>query len=230
MGNRKGSIDALLRRCDVDIAKIEREYADSLHSQEIRSDLQMDIKSFCENLRSVLDYLTHDIRERHCPGADPHTRFYFPIIENRSGFEGQVSNWYPDLDAKVPALWSYLESIQPYHKEFAWLGTFNSITNDNKHKDLVAQTRIETEQVRVSMPSRSVTWTPQKAKFGSGVSIGNVPVDPRTQMPVPHPSQKVERIIWVDFRFQGENVSALGLLKEVLAGVRKITMEIQEWL
>ena len=135
------------------------------------------------------------------------------------------------MDTTVPDLWNYLESIQAYNQGFAWLRAFNAINNENKHGDLVAQTRTETERVNVSTSGGgSVSWTPQNVRFGSGVYIGGVPVDPRTQMPVPHPSQKVERIVWVDFRFQGQNVSALGLLKEAFSGVGKIAQSVQKWL
>jgi hypothetical protein len=67
-------------------------------------------------------------------------------------------------------------------------------------------------------------------KFGSGVFIGGVPVNPSTQMPAPHPSQKVERIIWVDFKFDGINESALALLQESLSGVSKIAADVYRWL
>jgi hypothetical protein len=231
VGTRKDSIEILLKRCDADIVKIEQEYNDSLHQQKVRTDLQVDIKNFCENLRSVLDYVAHDIRETYCTGADPKMRFYFPILASRGEFEAQAKKWYPGLDARVPDLWNYLETVQPYHQDYVWIGIFNKINNENKHGNLVAQTHTETEQVRVSMPGGgSVTWTPQNVKFGPGVFIGGVPVDPGTQMPVPHPSQKVERIIWVDFRFAGENVSALGLLKQALAGVRKIAKDMEKWI
>lgn len=230
MGKRKASIEALLKRCDTDLSTIEQAYKDSLHDQQVRANLQVDIKNFCENLRSVLDYLANDIRETHCPGADPTARFYFPIFDKKSVFDGQAKKWYPGLDTTIPALWSYLDSIQPYQQGCAWLGTFNRINNENKHGSLVAQTRTQTEQIRVSMPGGSVTWTPQNVRFGAGVYIGGVPVNPATQMPVPHPSQTVERIIWVDFQFQGENVSALGLLQQALTGVRKISGDIQKWL
>ncbi len=59
-------------------------------------------------------------------------------------------------------------------------------------------------------------------KFGGGVSVGGVPVDPRTQMPVPHPSQSVARVTWVDFRFDGIGVSAIGLLRQSVAGTNSI--------
>ena len=67
MGKRKTSIEMLLTRCDSELARIEKEYTDSLHQQQVRSDLQIDIKNPCENLRSVLDYIADDIRETHCP-------------------------------------------------------------------------------------------------------------------------------------------------------------------
>ena len=230
MGTRQASIEVLLNRCEADLATIEGDYNDSLHRREVRPKLQVDIKNFCENLRSVLDYLAHDIRERHCPAADPKARFYFPIIDDPKAFEGQVKKWYPGLDTAAPELWKYLGSIQPYHSGFAWLAAFNKVNNENKHGNLVPQTRTETEQVRVSTPGvGTVTWSPQNVRFGPGVYIGGVPVDPRTQMPVPHPAQIVERIIWVDFRFEGENVSPLRLLKQTLAGVRKIAAETQQW-
>ena len=230
MAKRENSIESLRKRCETDLKKIEQDYMDSLHQQQVKTDLQVDIKVFCDNLRSILDYLAHDIRETHCPTADSKTRFYFPILGGKSDFDSQVKRWYPGLETKVPDLWSYLESIQPYHEEYQWLGIFNRVNNENKHGNLVAQTRTETEQVRVSFEGGSVRWNPDSVKFRVGVSIGGVPVDPRTQMPIPHPSQKIERIIWVDFQFHGENVSALWLLKQSLDGVAKIAKDIENWL
>lgn len=230
MANREDSIQALLTRCDSDLERIAKEYADSLHKQEIRSDLQVDIKNLCENLRSILDYIAHDIRETHCVSADPKARFYFPILPTRPDFDAQMKKSYPGLEAKASDLWNFLERAQPYHDDSRWLGVFNRINNENKHGNLVAQTRTDTEQVRVSFSSGNVTWNPRSVKFGSGVSIGGVPVDPRTQLPVPHPSQNVERIVWVDFRFQGENVSALGLLRQARDGIKEIATEIRQWL
>lgn len=84
-----------------------------------------------------------------------------------------------------------------------WIGLFNKLNNENKHGDLVEQIRTESKQVKVDFQGGSVSWNPSAVKFGSGVSIGGVPVNPNTQMPIPHPSQKVEIITWIDFKFQG---------------------------
>lgn len=231
MGTRKQDTAALLDRCETDIARVEQEYTESLHERHVGSGLKVDVKNLCENMRSALDYIAHDIRDTYCGGANPRSRFYFPIFETRAAFDSQVEAWYPGLKATAPELWNYLEGIQPYQAEYGWLGTFNSVNNQNKHGNLVAQTRTETEQVRVSTQGGgSVTWTPQNVKFGSGVYIGGVPVNPSTQMPVPHSSQKVEKVTWVDFRFVDEEVSALGLLRQTLVGVQRIVADVDKWL
>jgi hypothetical protein len=127
-------------------------------------------------------------------------------------------------------LWNYLESVQPYKAAYAWLDKLNRVNNENKHENLIEQTRTEIQRVNVSFGSGSVSWNPGAVKFGPGVFIGGVPVNPNTQMPVPHPSQKIDRIIWVDFKFDGINESALALLKESLKGVSKISTDTYLWL
>lgn len=230
MGRRKAKIQALIVRCETDLAKVTKEYRDSLDAQEVSNELKIDIKNLCENLRSVLDYIAHDARDQYCPGADPTTRIYFPILPSRPEFEAQVGKWYPGLESSAPDLCAYLERIQPYHDSFRWLAAFNRVNNENKHENLVAQTRTEKEQVKVSGSRGSVSWFPKSVKFGRGVFIQGVPIDPSTQMPVPDPSQKVQRIIWVDFRFADLNVSVVELLKEAVAGIKGIAIATDVWL
>lgn len=226
--NCKKDIDALLSRSTNDLQKIERGYNSSLHAREIAADLRIDIKNYCENLRSVLDYLAHDIRKTYCPNASPKVRFYFPILHNKEQYESKVGSWYPGLKETSLELWRYLESAQPYNNTYQWIGQFNFINNENKHRNLIPQIRNETKQVRVTSTRVNASWRPANVKFGPGASIGGVPIDPKTQMPVPHPSQKVERIIWVDFRFAGMDISALQLLKQALSGITLIATDLEK--
>jgi len=231
MSNRIDSINALLERCKQDSASIEQEYNKSLHAKKIEPSLRIDIKNLCENLRSVLDYLARDIRDKFSPPAKSGERFYFPILPDSTQFNTQMPKWFPNLKTNCPDLYAYLEAVQPYQSDKTkWLGLFNRVTNENKHGDLVEQTRSETKQVKVNIQGGgSVAWNPDAVKFGSGVFIGGVPVDPRTQMPIPHPSQTIEIVTWVDFRFNGIDASALWLLKESLAGITKIVNDVQKW-
>lgn len=227
---RKDDINALLKRSAGDFEVLSGKYQQCLHEKTISSDLKIDIKNLAGNIRSVLDYIASNIRDSYCPSAKLNVRFYFPILPDVASFNGQCTKWYPGLQNSCPDLWKYLESIQPYHKDYEWLEHFNRLNNENKHESLVEQTRIETKRINVKFGSGVVSWNPDAVKFGSGVSIGGVPVNPATQMPVPHPSQTVEVVTWVDFQFDGISVSALVLLKNSLEGVSEIAQCMRKWL
>lgn len=228
MPNRKADITALFEHAQKQFAEIKTEYEGSLRAKSISAGLKIGIKNFCENLRSAMDYLAHEIYDVHCGGVNSKTRFYFPILPDRAQFADRMKEWFHDLEKSSPKIWSYLESIQPYSGvNTQWLGLFNRLNNENKHDALVHQDRVETEEIRVTSDGGSrVSWNPSSVTFGRGVFIGGVPVDPHTQLPVPHSSQKVERITWVDFRFDGINISALSLLKEALDGTVSISDNI----
>ena len=230
MANRKADVDALLQRSERDFVAVRAAYDKALHDRSISAELRIDIKNLCGNLRSSLDYLAKDIREKHCPNANPNSRFYFPILPDALQFQNQMNNWFPGLRAACVDLWNYLESVQPYQSASTWLGKFNRVNNENKHESLVEQTRIETHRVNVSFGGGTVNWDPGAVKFGAGVFIGGVPVNPITQMPAPHPSQTVQKITWVDFRFDGIDESAIALLQNSLTGIKQIAFDCYQWL
>jgi hypothetical protein len=225
---RADSIEALVAKAWDQLRQIEAEYAKSLYAKAVDPELRIDIKNACENMRSALDYIAHDIRERHCPTAPAKARFYFPILPDAKTFEARLNDWFPGLRKAAPGVADLLEAVQPFQLGHEWLGQFNQVNNDNKHGDLVEQVRTERPETKVtSVGGRGqVSWG-SGVTFGSGVSIMGVPVDPRTQLPVPHPSIEVERITWVDFQFGGIGVSALGLLQQTLAGIREIEAKIR---
>jgi len=229
MSNRKTAIEALIQRSERDFAAVRSAYVESLKALSISAELRIDIKNLFENLRSALDYLAKDIHEKYCPNANPNARFYFPILPSAPQFQGQTNNWFPGLNVGCADLWNYLESIQPYNPGAEWLGKFNRVNNENKHESLVEQTRIETQRVNVSFGGGCVSWDAGAVQFGPDVYIGGVPVDTRTQMPFPHPSQKVEKVTWVDFRFDGIDESAITLMEQSLLGIKTIVTSVDQW-
>ena len=224
---REDSVAALLTKAEAQIKKIELDYNKSLHDRDIDPQLKVEIKNLCENLRSALDYIASDVRERYCPSAPGSAHFYFPILPDKATFDHRLDNWFPGLRKAAPAVVAALEAIQPFQKGQEWLGQLNLVNNENKHGDLVGQTKSETQRTTVTgRGGGSVSWG-SGVKFGSGVSVMGVPIDPRTQLPVPDPSVTVQRVNWVDFRFSGVEVSALGLLKNGLSGVHRIEATIR---
>ena len=70
--NRKSDISALLGRAEQQLQAIAKEYDSSFHAVVIAPPLRVDIKNLCENLRSVLNYLARDIRDKYCASANPY--------------------------------------------------------------------------------------------------------------------------------------------------------------
>lgn len=227
----KKNIDAQIKRTEEILPKIEKEYNNSLHAKNIDEGLKLDIQTFCGHLRSALDYLANDIVEKYCPNAKKGDRLYFPITDSDTSFKQRMIDSYPDLQKNCPDLYLLLESLQPYLKsENKLLNQFNKINNENKHSDLVEQVRTETKRVNVTSPNGgSVSWG-SGVTFGTGVSIMGIPVDPRTQLPVPNNVVKTEIITWVDFKFDNVDVSALWLLKESLKQIQDINFQITKFL
>ncbi|MCH8995136.1 MAG: hypothetical protein IH959_09260 [Chloroflexi bacterium] len=117
---------------------------------------------------------------------------------------------------KVPqAVFDAMERHQPYQPDKASLGYLHDLARVNKHQDFTPQTRTETRRIRVSGPGGAVEWTPDNVTFGRGVSIGGVPVDPRTQRPVPSPTQEVTETIYIGWNFANLNVPVLPTLESL---------------
>ncbi len=216
---RSASIKALISRAESDFKDLKVEYDRSLHDKHVREELKVDIKNIFENLRSCLDYVARDIFEKHCAGAKEPAHLYFPIRQTGKEFGVAIASDFPGLASASPATHQILEAVQPYNNP--WLGQFNKLNNHNKHQDLVEQTRTEQRQVTVSRGGGSVSWGPG-VNFGSGVSVMGVPIDPRTQMPVPNNVAKTEVTIWVDFKFAEIGESVLPFIERSINSVRQL--------
>lgn len=222
--NRAKSIEALLARAKQDFSELKKAYDASLHDKHVREDLKVSIKNIYENLRSCLDYIAHDIFDKFCSASKKPDRLYFPIRPSVTEFKQAISKDFPALDTSAPGLFACLEEVQPYNSD--WLGKFNKLNNHNKHQDLVEQTRTEARQVTVSRGGGSVSWG-LGVTFGSGVSIVGVPIDPKTQMPVPNAVAKTEVVIWVNFRFSEVSEPVLGFTEKSIAAVEDLFTKVR---
>lgn len=225
--SRKADIDALIAVAEGQFTDIRAEYDASLQKQAIDPMLQVNIKNFCENLRSALDYIAHDLRERYCSGA-PKDRFYFPILPDRPSFDGQAGKWFPGLEANAGAVWNTLLDVQPFQPGMMWLGQFSKLNNENKHGNLVPQSRKETTQHTVKTPDGgTIKWNPAGARFGS-MTVGGRPVTkPFSSEPSHDPRLQTSTTVWVDFVFDGIRGSAIELLQSALNGVKAIVAGCQ---
>lgn len=218
--NRLKSIEALINKSKKDFDTLKKDYQNSLDQKFVSEELRIDIKNIFENLRSCLDYMAHDIFEACVTGKQPE-RLYFPIRHSMVYFDVVVAKDFPNLRTTNPDVYDILELVQPYHDK--WLGEFNRLTNNNKHQDLEEQTRTESKQVKVSSINggEAVSWT-SGVIFSGGVSVMGVPIDPKTQLPVPNNQVKTEVIIWVDFCFKDNGESVLPFIEKSINAIESI--------
>jgi len=217
---RTASIEALIRKSRASFADLKGQYDASLHEKTVREDMKVDIKNIFENLRSCLDYIAQDLFDAFCKGAKKPDRLYFPIRPSVSEFAQVMTRDYPTLETTCKAAFDIVEAIQPYRDP--WLGEFNRLNNENKHQDLVEQTRTESRRVEVKGPGGGgVSWGPG-VRFGSGVRVMGVPIDPRTQLPVPNNQVTTTITTWVDFKFKDGGQSVLPFIEKSTARVEEL--------
>ena len=220
--NREKSIKALISKSWRDFQTLKQDYKRSLDQEVILEEMKIDIKNIFENLRSCLDYMAHDIFE-FCENGKKLGKLYFPIRWSRKDFDQVVKKDFPSLHDKNPDIYKILERVQPYNND--WLSKFNKLNNNNKHKDLVEQTKTISRQVTVSSDQGSVSWGPG-VTFGSGVSVMGVPIDPKTQMPISNNQVKTDVTIWVDFRFKENGESVLSFMELSIRNIEQVFRDL----
>lgn len=222
--NHGKSIEALLNKSKRDFESLKKDYQTSLDQKEISDELKIEIKNIFENLRSVLDYMAHDVFDSLKTGKQPEI-LYFPIRLTQHEFDLVINKDFPSLQTSNPNVYSILESVQPYKDK--WLGQFNRLNNNNKHQDLEEQTRSEAKEIKVSSlkGGSSVSWS-SGVTFSGGVSIMGVPIDPKTQLPVPNNQVKTEVITWVNFHFKENSESVLPFIEKSIKSVDDIYMRL----
>ncbi|KKK67366.1 hypothetical protein LCGC14_2954790 [marine sediment metagenome] len=151
-------------------------------------------------------------------------RLYFPIRHTQEEFIVAIDNDFPSLRSDNQPLFQVIDKYQPYNDP--WLGHFNTLNNDNKHQDLAEQARTESKRVTVSRPGcGSVSWG-KGVRFGAGVSVMGVPIDPSTQMPVPNRVTETNVTIWIDFQFRENGLSVLPFLSNSVEKVESIFEDV----
>lgn len=197
--SRRSSIQTLLSESEQQFQEIKQLYLRSVELRRIDPVVGVRIKNYCENLRSVLDYLANEIRERCCDPGQGARVYYFPIFERRRAFERKMNQWFPGLDSRCADVYRYLISVQPFrHRRpppyLRWLWHFNRLNNAGKHGDLVIHTT-------------------RHAPAGSSGRLGSVAI-------------RDDSGRWTEVRFKLPRKNAILLLWEALEGVHEIEEDL----
>lgn len=203
---RKKDIAVILEHEEARLDRIRLLCEAAAGTDDVSGSLQLEIKGYFENLRSVLDYLAHEVREACCDPLEEKKKrsFGFPIANNESHFKSKMKSIFPGLDQNHPSIYSYLDSIQPYRRN-PWLSHFRNINNKNKHEELAKHQRL-----------KAVAGSPEEKELGPIVFLLDKGDDPDSFVGA----------TWASLKFTDGEVSILLLLMQSLTGVREIEYEL----
>jgi hypothetical protein len=231
--------DSLIQHADVELPKIKTAYEASLHAKEISSTLLIEIKNFCENLRSALDFAATGIFDRYGTSSTSKPKIYFPYAtaaQTQAAFEksGRIDTCIPGLSGSRPAIVRLLLEMQHFgSRGYTWLPSFMELTNENKHQRLTPQVRKETKELRISGEGASMSLgegTSISIGQGAFISIGGSIIPGGQSFDVNRPPQvkggKAEVITWVSFHFETNDQPVIPFLENVLDGVRNIVTDL----
>jgi hypothetical protein len=219
------SIGVLLRKADEGVAEVRAHYEADLAAKALSDETLYAIRNVVQDVQSALDWTATAVKDKYFPGSK--WAPYFPLAKDPSKFPDTLEKQIKGLAANHPKIAKAIERHQPCQAGKAELGYLHDLAKVNKHQDFTAQTRQEQRRVDVQFGGGSVSFDPGAVTFGSGVSIGGVPVDPMTQRPVPHPSQTVTETIYVDWRFKDPPVSVLPTLEALARLVRDAVEDVR---
>lgn len=212
----------MLARADELLIELEDEYNNCLKAQNITERAKNLTHEVLEKLRSALDhtmmivwnkYIAPNLSEQDKSRA----RVYFPIVGNSNALRSTLGRGcMADLDKVHKNLYDFVLKQQPFScGENQWLDLLAQIAAEGKHVRLTPQKRKENYRIKVSGPEGgSVSWDPSSVRFGHGVSVMGVPIDPITQRIVPTPGVTEQAETWVSFIFESYGINALGFCKD----------------
>jgi hypothetical protein len=183
-------------------------------------------QSTLNNLRQALEYTAGAIKARHCT-AFKGPPGYFPICGDRKTFESHMGRNFPDLKQNAPAIFDYLESIQPYNSAYNWMGEFNNYVNmQTKHSHLKVK---KEKQSRHILGTLDQGYTIGPIIVGKGVRgpLGQVTIDGVPLQPIEFRSDEAgDRFDSSPFEFAGSGQVVCDRLAEYIGGVKTIVTRI----
>ncbi len=204
---------------------------------ELKSEVEKDINNSKVSLRTL--EITEDIftKLRNCldksvnllqesKGLPQSKYLYFPICSQSQDFENKLkSSPLKDLILLIPQLESLLRKSQPFQSNANLIFIeLHKAGSQDKHRTLLFQEKeIVGERISFIGPFGNVIWNPQAVKFGSGVSMNGVPINPSTQMPAYLPeTHTISKIKLITIKFQGKDQDVLVFCNNAINSVESV--------
>jgi hypothetical protein len=201
------------------IKSITNDLSDELVSTKTRNLTQ----ELLVKIRSILDQVMYSFFENEIlPCLDESekkkAKVYFPIVSKKGDLKSVLGRFkVKDLDQTHPNIFNFLESIQPYNKNYEWLTYLVQYSNE-KHIRLTPQKRIEHKRLSMGSNGAGITLTGGASiSLGRGASIsiggrriyGNQVITPDSNHIFSDPNLDIKKEKWVAFVFENSNINVL---------------------
>ena len=151
---------------------------------------------------------------------------YFPISKTQNDFNSVIINYgLGNLNQIHPIFYSLILSSQPFSSRSNEILTIlQEKGSKQKHQFLIKEKK-ESNHIRTTFrsPSGEVSWSPSNVRFGSGVSMLGIPVNPNIQEPafIP-PTHKLIRQYSVSVKLDDKDIEISVLCDSLIKLVEEI--------
>jgi len=217
----------VLEKADRQLAMIGTLYGADLELQRLSPTLRAKIKAFLDNERAALDHLAARVVAASGVG-EVHT--HYPLSPWEAGFEASVDKNMPGVRESRPDLAATIARHQPF--SVPGLAHLRDLLVDDKWQRLSARTKPAPAALRADPdPGEAAAAPPPRppgmgAGLTGGVFINGVEHDPVTLQPLEAPAPVRRETIYVDWLFEGSEVSALSTLEGIHAAVGAAVDEV----
>lgn len=222
------------------LGKIEEMIPESIQNAVLIPYIKVKIKNCLENCRSPLDYAAQFIFDEYCrvhfiekekkkpekkQNLDPN--IYYPVRDSVAGFEQAINYMFFPLKETKPEIIELFKRGQLFSDpNNPFLHTLNSLTNENKHRNLTKHEKEQTTHVK-------------NIRF-NGVTIGEL-IAVNTETPLQIGDTKMDFIkpsrydhiydeasVKIEYFFADLKLSVIPALESIYSGANSIINELEK--
>jgi hypothetical protein len=215
----------MITRADKLLVELQQAYDACLKTQSVSEEalnITHEVIAKCSDALDQIMHTTWESRIAHKLQKLPKRGGYFPAASDEQSYRSTLGQWnMTNLEEIDPEFDRILRSYQPMTNEKnKWISQLRDLAN-KKHTGLVPQKRYEEVRTRVERGGGAISWS-SGVRFSGGMRVLGVPIDPRTQLPIPMADTKVTREIWVSFYLEGTQINALPFCQYAVSATKKI--------
>lgn len=226
---------AVLKKADAQLTMIGTLYEADLELQRVSPTLRAKIHGFLENERAALDQLAARLVASLGAGE---AHVHYPMAADEPRFEASISKNLPGINEQRPEVAAAIARHQPFN--VPGLGQLRELLVDETRQRLTPETRPAppepaspepappaADEVEAAPPAPPPPRPPGLgAGLTGGVFINGVEHDPVTMQPLNPVAPARRETIYVDWRFEGSETSALRALESIHVAVSAAIDEV----